>query len=258
MFIGDNTPVPLTPAGYSTGYIPRDYSAEPYGSIPEAPMFPRELLIDRAEWPERIKEKDANQSWLYNIWKDQGIPPLDQNGTNYCWFNGVVTAILGMRAKNGMPYIKLSCASGAAPIKGFRNNGGWGTEALKWIVANGINLDSEWPTNAIDRRYYTEENKAKAAKRKITEWYDIAPGSFEQKVSCAFHGILVPSGYSWWGHEICGGFKIRQIGRDAFTSIEMNSWGLWGNERDGFCELSEGKASGGDMLALRVVDAFID
>ena len=42
-----------------TGYIERDWNAQPLGSLRGTTAFPSSLLIPRSEWPARIEELDA-------------------------------------------------------------------------------------------------------------------------------------------------------------------------------------------------------
>jgi len=42
-----------------------------------------------------------------------------------------------------------SPASAGAPIKGFRNVGGWGSQALDYFLEYGLNETVDWPANAM-------------------------------------------------------------------------------------------------------------
>lgn len=238
------------PSGQGRGRVPRDYRRIPHGALPGAQPF---ILpeIPRSEWSERIKEMEATKSRLSDLMIQAGVPSLDQDGTNYCWCNGVVTAILGVRAVNNQPFVQLSPASVAAPVKNFRNDGGWGGEALEYIVEHGVAAASLWPPNAIDRRYWTAEAKANALLHRVTEWYDLRSRSFAQKMTCLLMRIPVPSGYNWWSHETCGIDPV-EIEPGHFGSRERNSWGgSYG--QDGYFVLAENKSTPDDAVAPRVV-----
>lgn len=244
-------PTPVTPGGYSTGYRKRDYSAFPCGSLGYAK--PLELpLIPRSEWDDRIAEMESTKSRLSDLVLAADIPSLDQNGTNYCWINGVVTACETLRCLAGLPYVKLSPASGGAPIKSFRNQGGWGGEALEWISKYGICTAATWPANAIDRRYYTEAAKQEALRFRVTESSDVEEYDFDALMTMLFHRIPCPLGLDWWGHLICAMDPVKTGTRQYGCRIR-NSWGEDYGFR-GFSVLSESK-SRGDVVAPRVMIA---
>lgn len=234
------------------GHVPRDYSAQPFGALSFAKPFDIPE-IPRGDWTPMIEEMERTETTLWHIRKKRKVGVLDQNGTNYCWCNGVVQAIKIVRAMNGLPLLNLSPASVAAPIKGFRNQGGWGGDALEWIIEHGINTVEEWPANAINRSYYTEANKALALARRVLEWYELRPRSFGQLMTCTLLRIPVAIGLNWWRHEVCAVRPV-VLGRDAFGIGIDNSWSESYGE-DGHATLSESKATPDDAVAPLVPSA---
>lgn len=71
------------PPGYSRGLIPRDFRQIPHGSLGFAAAY-GEPLIEMAAMPDLIADKVRNKSQLSDVTLGYDIPPLDQNGTNYC------------------------------------------------------------------------------------------------------------------------------------------------------------------------------
>jgi len=183
------------------GLVPRDWEVHPLGSFGKEFDLP---LIPEIEWPERIEEMERTKSRLSDIAIQAGIDCLDQNGTNYCWGNAPVYCVMLMRAVMGLPSIRLSPASVCAPLNGYRNQGGWGQEALKRIISHGIAPQDIWPANAISRQYDTPETWARASDFKVLEWYDLKPRSFSQLMTCLFLRHPVAKGLNWWSHEITG------------------------------------------------------
>lgn len=196
------------PPGMSRGLKPRDYDKHPEGSLKGAK--PQAIdLIPRSEWDERIKEQERTKTRLSDhilrtYETSQPIKSLDQNGTNYCWGHGPTTALIHVRCKAGLPYLKLSAVSVCAPVKNFSNVGGWGDQALEYMVKYGINTEDEWPINKISRSYYTSENKEKAKRNTVLEWIELQRRNFDQKATWMLNGWPVASGYNWWSHEVCG------------------------------------------------------
>lgn len=173
-------------------------------------------------------------------------------GVHNCWYNAVVMAVMIVRMLQGQKLVRLSPASGACKITNFRNVGGWGTQALKHATNYGIVPQANWPANAIDRKYDTPANDALRKLYRVTEWWDLKPRSFDEKMTCLFYGIPVPCGYNWWGHEICAVDPIIKDGR--FGTMEANSWGKsWGD--NGYCILMESKSTPDDAVAPKVAVA---
>lgn len=225
------------------GHIPRDYQKVPYGSVAAPFDIP---VIPRSEWDARRKQLEDSKSRISDVVKAVGMKSLDQGRTNFCWANGPVNCVRVIRCINNQPFVDLSPASVACPINGFRNEGGWGTEALKRIVSHGVTEARLWPANAIDRQYFTEEAKQNALNYRVSEWYELQPRNLEQLVTCCLLRIPVAIGLNWWRHEVMACDLVEN------GVLIWNSWGdSWGD--GGFGVLSFSKATPDDAVAPRVV-----
>jgi hypothetical protein len=251
LIIGDNDAVPEDATLHFKGQLPRDFAKVPLGSIPEASVFGLPL-IDEAEWPERIRDMANEQSRLSDIIKSSGMAALNQGQTNFCWANGPVNAVRAIRTVQNQGYIGLSPASVACLINNFRNEGGWGTEALKWIVSNGIVPTDLWPANAINRQYFTAEAKETALKYRVQEWWDLTPRSMKELATCLLMRIPVAIGLNWWRHEV---MAVDLVDKDSI--LIWNSWGDdWPSSgAGGFSVLRGYKALPDDAVAPRVTTA---
>jgi len=198
---------------------PGDYE---YGDA--ADPFPSALLIPRSEWQARIKEMEETKTRLSDLIRKRKSPCKNQSSTNFCWFNSPTrcTEIIIMQQRDGLPVV-LSPASGACQVTNFRNVGGWGRDALAWIVEHGLNDVNDWPANAIDHKYLTAENKAKALLNRVLEWTELKPRNIDQLISMLLRRIPVACGYNWWGHETTA---IDPVWLDGTAATRNeNSWG---------------------------------
>lgn len=198
-------------------------------------------VIPRAEWKDRILEREKKGQILSKRLRAKGIPTPNQNGTNFCWTYGVVSNIIANRCWRNLPYVEFSRESVAAPIKGYRNNGGWGNEALEYIAQNGIMPQSLWPRyHFSSSQYNTTANLAEAAKFKVLEFLILQDRNFAQGMTALLDDQAIAVGYNWWSHEVCAVDPV-VIGSNAFGYRIWNSWGdSYGDK--GFAILEESKA----------------
>lgn len=221
-----------------------------YGST--APAAGADLLIPTSEWRGRIEEMKQRKSMLSDFIKAAKIKVKNQGQTNFCWANAPCTAVEVARAQQGQKYVELSPASVACKINGFRNEGGWGKNALEYLIRNGAVPSSMWPSNAIDRRFDTTANQSTAKKYRAVEWNELPVRDLGWLGSMLLRRIPVAVGYNWWGHEVLA-VDIDWIGGEYVVRI-LNSWGDdWGD--GGFAELQGNKMLPDDAVAPRTAIA---
>lgn len=200
-------------------------------------------LIPENEWDDIIRQKEKDKATLMDLCRGMGLPCKNQANTNYCWINAPTHCCEITRLVETGQVISLSPASGGAPIKNFSNSGGWGNQALNWFKEHGLNYSVDWPDNAIQRSYYNEQNKQKAKKNIVREFFVL--NSWQERVSCILADIPTADGYNWWRHEVAGvGIVI-----SSHDLIIRNSWGMnWGEQ--GFGILSGSKKQANDSVAI--------
>lgn len=251
--ISDDTPDRLLfPTNRGRGL---DLSSRPqgfaYGGTAEP--FPDSLLIPRSEWQSRIEEMEATKSRLSDLCDLANLLCKDQERTNYCWVNAPTYCMEVVRVRQGEKKIILSAASVGAQLTNYRNQGGWGKEALEHIAAKGIVPQDKWPMNAIDKRYATSENLAAALDFRCSEWWEIEPGNLDQYISCLLYRIPVAIGLSWWSHEVSA---IDPVWKDGEIAVRFrNSWGMSYGDR-GYGILQGRKMMPDDAVAPRVAIGF--
>lgn len=215
----------------SCGYIERDWGTNPlYGNCKKPQL---KIITDVNDQKSIIEENERKGYTLKHLREYKGIESLDQNGTNYCWCNGVTQCMHYRQAKDNEPLIRLSPGSVAAVIKNGRNEGGWGDEAAKHMMAYGIAPQSEWPANSRDLSLNTARMKKIKALNKINPdaWYEIEPGQsgWNELVTWLLYGEAVAVAFNWWSHLVCAiGVVIDE--RGEICLLIDNSWGMgWGD-----------------------------
>jgi len=236
------------------GLIPRDYSQCPVGYMACAKPFDLPL-IPESEWEERLAAQRAAKAQLSDVrnrgMNGQPMPSRDQNGKGYCWAHSGTSAHLIVRAMQGQPYADLSAFAVACIIKGFRDQGGWGSQGVEFMAERGIPTSEFWPQKSMKRDNDNPRTWENAKLHRITEWMDMEPGNKAQLVTCLLSGIPVVSDFNWWGHSVC---TLDLVSIKPFRTRIWNSWGDgWSENGTGILE--GGKAVPDGMLAPRVATA---
>lgn len=246
---------------FSGGLMARDYEKYPVGYLYCARPFDLPL-VPRVEWRERLADQKGRNARLTDI-RNRGmygsqIPSRDQDGYGYCWAHSSVSACLIVRAINNQPYADLSAFSVAAPIKNFRNQGGWGSQSLEWIAEKGVATSRTWPQQSMQRSNVNDAMWSDARNHRVTEWMDLDPDAdnfIDQFVTCLLLGIPVVSEFNWWGHSVCT-LDLEEIDpADPRRSIVTNIWNSWSDSwsEKGVGKLKAGRAVPNGAIAPRVM-----
>lgn len=248
-FVSEYAPLSIDDAqGVDGGYVPRDFEADPLGEGYAAPFaIP---VIPRSEWAERIEEMERTKSRLSDVCKRAGLTPLHQGQTNFCWANGVVHCVEILRVAQGQPMVRLSPASVGGPITRYRNVGGWGSQALKYVAEHGAVPQEQWPANAITSKYDTPETRAARKLYQADEWYDLRPRSFDEEMTCLLLRIPVAIAHNRWRHLVTAVDPV-VLPNGRFGRMCHNSG--YGRDRNGISVLSEQFGAADEAVAPRVV-----
>ncbi|QVL32359.1 hypothetical protein KIH39_00115 [Telmatocola sphagniphila] len=218
----------------STGLIERDYAKHPPGcyATVDAVDVP---IIPRSEWSARIKEMEETKSRLSDI-RNTGnfgkrIPSLNQNPYSFCWAHSATHATMMLRAIFNLPYVPLSAFAVACMIKNYRNEGGWGAEALDFISQRGVPDQKFWAQQSMSRSNDNPATWANAALHRVTAgWIDIkAPVynrtmPFDQVFSLLLTRTPGIGDYYWWRHSV-NLLDPVEVERNSFGIRIWNSWG---------------------------------
>lgn len=203
--------------------------------------------IPRVEWDERIEELERKKMRLSDLVRAKGRVSRNQSRTNYCWAFGAVAAVEAKSLVQGFPYVSLSPASVAAPIKGYRNVGGWSTQAIQYIAENGIVPTELWPDTAIDRKYDNPASREARKHHVVEEWWELGRRNFDQLASCLLSLQPVAVGFNWWGHAVCA-LDLLKTGDRRYGIRIANSH----NDKD-YIILKDGREIPDDAVGPRVV-----
>ena len=230
------------------------------GQYPQAKRLRPDQLVPRSEWDDRIRQKDADNTWLEDILKGV-LKTKDQNGLGYCHAYAMVLAMEAARVVQGHRYIELSAESIGGPITGWRNQGAMPEDDMDQATAYGAcpqsMMDRQWSLNPSrwDQAWRTERLNYRVVQ---DEYWDLEiPGkTFQACMTSAFLGVPYHAGFAWWSHAIVGGLRVRKNSRGRY---EMRHWNSWGNNygENGLFWLEEGKATPDlDCFGVRQVIAY--
>lgn len=243
-----------------TGYIPRNYELQPVGATPGANRFPQELLLSWEEMKERLAELTRKELLFSQLAKrlhqKHGLVWNNQDPSNFCWVYAPTNCCQLLLCIQGEKPRRLSPQSVGAPIKKYQNVGGWGSQALKYMIDNGVADHEHWPCDdPVDSirngRKYFEGSRENAAQTKVTGWWEIT--TLQEKLSAIFRGHPVASGYGWMGHEMSSVDPFLDK-NGQWGTREMDHYGRNGmfNER----VIVGNRAVGDDMVAPVSITSF--
>lgn len=268
------------------GLLPRDYKTNPVGSYRGEGDFSAidVPLIPRDQWAERIKEMWETESSLIHLRRTSGpgdgyIDSLDQDGVGYCWNHSVTMCAMIVRAAMGLPYVRLSAFFIGCLVKNYRDEGGWGAQALEFALENGIPSVEFWPEKSMQRSNDNAATRANALKHKVIEgWADLGSAVYDrnlsedQAMSLLLARIPVIGDFNWWSHSVAilapvmvqacrtsdlGSLDFNdpnqyRVFADAFGKRGINSWtNQWGEKGEFVLQGTKARLDGG--AAIRAV-----
>ena len=248
-FIDPHNLSQVAPDSHNRGLDPGERQAFPYGSTPGlgSPTIDK---IPRSEWDDRLKEMDDTKSSLWHLMDSLNSPVKDQNGTSYCWVFGITRAVEVRIGSQRNEAVLLSATSVGCKIKNFRNQGGWGRDAIVYGEEHGFVPESLWPANKLDRKYDTPAAWKAAESYIVEEWDELEENDFDMAMSYAFQRYAFGLGLDWWGHLITGMVPIGN-GDGTYSLGIDNSWDVtWGDRGRGV--LKENKARGDACVPRKI------
>lgn len=223
------------------GLKPRDYKSHPEGCFAWADPFPDSLLIPEADLDDALAEAKAQKRTLLDLRETHYdvLKSLDQDGLGLCWAFSSTKAAMYLRALMNEPLLVLSAWWVAGKVKGWRDEGGWGSESLEFIVANGAPEYSKCP--AYRSSYDGPDTQSNAALHKVIKWWECSEDpdkAFHQTASAHARMLVTVEDFNWLSHSMCCVMTNGYKSPDAWAD---NSWGESAGEK-GLYRLQGGKA----------------
>lgn len=206
---------------HGTGYEPRDYASFPLNGM----AHNRAATIKRLsmkEIIERIKEKNANKSWVKDHCDRVGLGVKNQRSSSYCWIHAPVRGMECKRVMSGGTVLTLSAFYAGSRIKGGRNQGGSGVQGVEWLAKHGTCLESMWEPMKFSGQV-TPEIEASAMSHQISIFEELDPSDHELIYSSVVQDDPITVGIPVWTHEVLLTFLVEENGY-VYPGID-NSWG---------------------------------
>lgn len=187
-------------------------------------------LIPMEKWPEEIARQEAEQSSPWHFARRMNLPVWDQDGYGWCHGYSAVWEVQLSLAIQGNPFVELAPPSVAGPVTGWRNQGAWIAEDLKYMVKAGVASTLFVPVMPCRESECKTGWKEDALTRRVIEWWDLEPGNHLQQATMLFKGFPLANGRNSLSHamvtvrieDLKNGQPATSLRRYAFW--DWNSW----------------------------------
>ena len=170
-----------------------------------------------------------------------------QDGYGYCWAYGLTAAVMGCRAAEGQPPVRLSPFS-LGWLVNWRNSGYYCDRAIAGARERGIAPADYVPEYELNRRRFKDGWEQEAKKYRPLEWWDVDTSRGQKDVIRQCLTILATGrplyiAYNWWGHALeCVGMRW-----DGSKVI----WQVWNSHGDGVIELAGSRGVPDEAYGVR-------
>jgi len=162
-----------------------------------------EPWIPRSQWRSRIAAIEG-----IRLDRSCRYPAADQNGLGYCWCYGSARAFQVERTRLGLPPLNLCPESVGGPCTGWRNEGGYASEALRQMERFGI-CESSYTVNPhrLQPETWNPAWAQNALSHEAHAWLDLQQSRYPPTLDDLATQLLKPRPISLeipaWGHLIC-------------------------------------------------------
>lgn len=230
--------------GRMKGQKSRNFAKNPVGCYAAAQAFSMPL-VPPSEQQSKLDALTASNATGIDMRAignyGASIPTRDQGQKGYCWAHSPVSAMLVLRAMMNEPFADLSAYSVACPIKNFRDEGGWNSEAVQYIADHGVATSATWPQQSMSRAC-VQASAEERLKYRYSDWADLDPNNMmQQMITVLLSGGVMAADFNWWSHSVA---VIALLSINPFKVMIMNSWGdSWSQAGLGVLEGNKAVAS---------------
>lgn len=235
---------------HDSGYVERDWDADPLGSEPCAPLN-TDPTIPRDDWDELIEQGERTKTFVNHLLDREGVPFKYQASTNFCASNATICAGQAAQVVQGQAFRSWSPASVACPITGFVNKGHWPKQVVAYLSKYGAVPSTLWPDNEINESLFKPTFAARDDNR-VAEWTEQPRFSFEHLMTAMLKRQPTAAVFMWMKHVVCALYPVKLPGSDHYGIGCRNSYGPRWN-RNGYLVIDEAKANADEMFSVRVV-----
>lgn len=173
--------------------------------------FP-DVLVNVADFKAVIQSCIERQVFARYHQADSGVfsDGWSQSTFNLCWSYGLTASVMGCRAVENQPPVRLSPFS-LGWLVGWKNRGFYCDEAIAGASKKGIAPESLVPQYNLKKASFGDGWETEALKYRPLGWWDTRRSDgdvamIRQCLSILATGRPLYVAYNWWGHalEVCG------------------------------------------------------
>lgn len=258
-FVSDTMGIPILDApadippgsSWGQGYAQRDRAVDPEAGFAKPMTIP---LFSRQEIKERAADREKEKKRIFDVMAQEGVKPLHQGVTNFCWANAPCDAVQVVRVLRGSPHVPLSPASVGSLVTNGSNVGGWPLKFLKRAAQDGIATQATWKPNAIGLQYDTPESRATRTPFKVDPdgWIDLPPNNWDAVFTYLVLGSPVTLCHMEWSHAVLA-IDVMILASGELAVLCRNSG--YGRDASGHSIVRESFGLPDDALAVQGVTA---
>jgi hypothetical protein len=209
------------------------------------------LVIPKADWKDVIADGHARKIFpMYHLQNAGVMETWNQGSYGFCWAYDTAAALMGARAAEGQPAVRLSPFS-LGWLVNWRNRGFYVDKALEGARERGIATVESCPEYTLDTDRFRAGWQTEALKFRPLEWWDTnrslgVESMISQALALLTTGRTCPGALRWWGHA------LPVVGMEWDESVANNIvWLWWNSHNDGIIEITGSRGVPDELYCVR-------